>query len=180
MLTLAMVLGVAIILAGVLVAVSPERLLSVADWESRRGLYIAAAMRVITGLVLILAAPASRSPTGFRIIGAIALLAGLVFPLLPTDRWAAFIRWWTQEGGGPRNTAPFIGPPLRWRYCLVRSLRMQLCPSAPPPNKRPKLTYRSSPPPACVNLRRRNQAAPANRSSAARVGAQPLGGSSVP
>jgi hypothetical protein len=92
-----MVLGVAIILAGVLVAVSPERLLSVADWESRRGLYIAAAMRVITGLVLILAAPASRSPTGFRIIGAIALLAGLVFPLLPTDRWAAFIRWWTQE-----------------------------------------------------------------------------------
>ncbi len=95
--TLAMVLGVAIILIGVLVAVSPERLLSVTDWESRRGLYIAATTRVVTGLVLILAAPASRSPTGFRIIGAIALIAGLVFPLIPTDRWAEFIQWWTQE-----------------------------------------------------------------------------------
>jgi hypothetical protein len=92
-----MVFGVVILLAGVLVAVSPERLLSVADWESRRGLYIAAATRIVTGLVLILAAPVSKSPIGFRIIGAIALLAGLVFPLIPIDRWAGFIRWWTQE-----------------------------------------------------------------------------------
>ncbi len=94
---LAMVLGVAFILVGVLVAVSPERLLSLADWESRRGLYIAAALRVVSGLVLILAAPASRSPTGFRIVGAIALLAGLVLPPIPTDRWTTFIRWWTKE-----------------------------------------------------------------------------------
>ncbi len=95
--TLAMILGVALVLVGALVAVSPDRLLSVADWESRRGLHIAAAMRVVSGLVLILAAPVSRSPAGFRIIGAIALLAGLVFPLIPTDRWATFIRWWTKE-----------------------------------------------------------------------------------
>ena len=95
--TLAMVIGFAFIFLGVLVAVSPERLLSFTDWGSRRGLYTAAAMRVFTGLVLILAAPASRSPTGFRIIGAIALLAGVVFTLVPTDRWAAFIRWWTKE-----------------------------------------------------------------------------------
>jgi hypothetical protein len=54
-------------------------------------------MRVVTGLVLILAAPASRSVTGFRIIGAVALLAGLVLALIPTDRWAEFIRWWTKE-----------------------------------------------------------------------------------
>ena len=97
MTTLAMVIGVALVLLGVLVAVSPERLLTLTDWESRRGLYIAAAMRVVTGLVLILAAPASRFPTGFRIIGAVALLAGLVLTLIPSDRWAAFIRWWTNE-----------------------------------------------------------------------------------
>jgi hypothetical protein len=78
---LAMVLGVAFMLAGVVVAVSPERLLSVVDWGSRRGRYIAVAMRVVTGLVLILAAPASRSPTGFRILGALMLLAGLVISL---------------------------------------------------------------------------------------------------
>jgi hypothetical protein len=94
---LAMVLGVAFMLAGVVVAVSPERLLSVVDWGSRRGRYIAVAMRVVTGLVLILAAPASRSPTGFRILGALMLLAGLVISLVPTDRWAEFIEWWTKQ-----------------------------------------------------------------------------------
>jgi hypothetical protein len=97
MLTLAMVVGVAFMLAGVVVAVSPERLFSVADWASRRGRYIAVALRVVTGLVLILAAPASRSPTGFRVIGALMLLAGLVIALVPNDRWAEFIRWWTGE-----------------------------------------------------------------------------------
>ena len=97
MLILALVLGVVTMLFGALAAVSPERLFSLANWESRRGLYIAAAIRVVTGLVLILAAPASRSPTGLRIIGAIALLVGLVFPLIPTDRWVGLIRWWTKE-----------------------------------------------------------------------------------
>jgi len=95
--TLAAAIGVAFILVGVLIVVSPERLLSVVDWESRRGLYIAATTRVLTGLVLMLAASASRTPSGFRIIGAIGVLTGLAFTLTPTARWAKGVRWWTKE-----------------------------------------------------------------------------------
>ena len=97
MLKLAMVLGVAILLISVLVAVSPEPLLSAEDMESRGTLYSAAAFRLVMGLVLILAAPPSRCPTGLRIIGALAILGGLVLPFLPTDVWAGLVRWWTVE-----------------------------------------------------------------------------------
>jgi hypothetical protein len=92
---LAVALGGFFILMGVWVAVFPEQLLSIADWESREGLYIAAAMRIVTGIVLIAAAPASRFPTGLRIFGAVVLLAGLGLLALPTDLWVGLIRWWT-------------------------------------------------------------------------------------
>ena len=94
MLTLAMAVGVALILVGMLGAASPQRLLSVVDWKSWSGLYIAAAIRVVTGLVLILAAPASKSPAGFRFIGTIALIAGFVLSLIPTRRWEMIVWWW--------------------------------------------------------------------------------------
>ncbi len=94
---LAMVIGFAYVGLGVSVAVSPEWLLSVVDWESRQRLYIAAAIRLGVGLVLILSAPASKYPMVFRVIGAIALIAGLVLPFVPLDVWAEFMRWWTVE-----------------------------------------------------------------------------------
>lgn len=94
---LAMAIGVAYVLMGVSVAVFPEWFLSIVDWGSRRGLLIAAGVRVVVGLVLILAAPTSRYPKVFRVFGAIALAAGLVFPFIPIDFWGEYMRWWTVE-----------------------------------------------------------------------------------
>ena len=93
---LALAVGVAYVLLGVSVAVSPAWFLSV-GWESQRGLYIAAAIRVVVGLVLTLAAPTSRFPTTFRVFGAIALIAGLGMPFISIERWAAYMHWWTVE-----------------------------------------------------------------------------------
>jgi hypothetical protein len=89
--------GVVFMLLGVSVAVYPDWLISAVDWESRSGLYVAAAMRVVMGAILILAAPTSRTPAAFRVIGGVAFVVGLLFPLIPLESWAKLIRWWTVE-----------------------------------------------------------------------------------
>lgn len=87
-------LGGLVILMGVWIAVLPEHLVSVVDWESRAGLYAAASIRIITGLLLIFSAPATRYPGGLRIFGALVLLVGLSLPFVPLELWAGMIRWW--------------------------------------------------------------------------------------
>ncbi len=94
---LAMAVGLFYFALGVALGVSPEWFLSVVDWPSRQGLYIAAGIRVIVGLVLLLAASASRFPRVFRVIGAIALAGGLLLPFVPIEFWGEWMRWWTVD-----------------------------------------------------------------------------------
>ena len=90
-------LGVVFVLFGLWVAVFPEQLVSMADWESRGGLNLAASMRVITGLVLMAVAPVTRYPKGLRIFGTLILLAGLVLFFVPLEFWAGLMRFWLVE-----------------------------------------------------------------------------------
>ena len=94
---LAMGVGVAVLLMGVTIVVAPELLLSLADWGSQGGLYIKAVIACVTGPVLILAAPSSKFPNVFRVLGGLSLLAGLVVPLIPIDFWAEWVHYWTVE-----------------------------------------------------------------------------------
>ncbi len=94
---LAMAVGFFYVLMGATLAVSPEWFLSVVDWPSRQGLYVSAGIRGIVGLVLLLAAPTSRFPRVFRVIGAIALTAGLLLPFVPIEFWGEVMRWWTVD-----------------------------------------------------------------------------------
>ena len=94
---LAMVVGVLYFLLGVAIAVAPEWFLALVDWPSRQGLYVAAGIRVIVGLVLLLAAQASRFPRVFRVIGAIALAAGMILPFVSIDLWGEWMRYWTVD-----------------------------------------------------------------------------------
>ena len=54
-------LGVVYVLFGLWIAVFPDQLVSMADWESRGGLNLAASMRVITGLFLMAVAPVTTT-----------------------------------------------------------------------------------------------------------------------
>lgn len=90
-------LGIFVILLGLWIAVSPEGLVSVADWESRQGLNLAGGMRIVTGLILIVSASATRYPRGLRIFGGIVLLAGLGILFIPLDLWVGLIHWWLDE-----------------------------------------------------------------------------------
>ena len=90
-------LGGIVILMGLWIAVFPEQLVSVVDGESRAGLYTAASIRIITGLLLIFSASATRYPGGLRIFGALVLLVGLILPFVPLELWAGLIRWWLVE-----------------------------------------------------------------------------------
>ena len=90
---LAMAVGVAYVLLGVSVAVAPGWFLSF-DWGSRQGLYIAAAIRIVAGLVLLLAASTSKFPTVFRVFGGLALVAGMVLPFISLEFWGHMMDWW--------------------------------------------------------------------------------------
>lgn len=105
---LAVAFGVAMLLTGVTILVSPDLLLSLADWGSRGGLYFKALLGFVSGPVLILAARSSKFPKVFRVLGGFGLLAGLVLLLIPIDFWAEWVHYWTVENvtlyrvvGGP-------------------------------------------------------------------------------
>jgi hypothetical protein len=91
-----MAVGIAYVLLGVSVAVAPGWFMSF-DWGSRLGLYTAAAIRIVAGLVLLLAAATSKFPTVFRVIGVLALVAGMVLPFVSLEFWVHMMNWWTVE-----------------------------------------------------------------------------------
>jgi hypothetical protein len=95
--TLIMALGVIMVLIAGAIGISPAWFFALADWEAQGGLYIAAAIRIISGVVLILGASASRYPKGLRIFGAVVLLAGVLILFTPLDLWAGLMRWVTVE-----------------------------------------------------------------------------------
>lgn len=94
---LAMAVGGVFILGSVWLLVAPESVVSFINLESRAFIYVAALARILMGLVLILAASASRAPIGFLILGALMLLGGLLLPLIPVDLLVAVIQWITVE-----------------------------------------------------------------------------------
>ena len=94
---LAVAVGAVYVLLGVSVAVTPDWFLSITDWGSQGGLLAGAAIRVVVGFALILAASNSKHPKTLRILGIVALTAGLSMPLIPLDFWADYMQWWIVE-----------------------------------------------------------------------------------
>ena len=106
---LAVAVGAAHVLMGVSFAVTPDWFLSLIDWGSQPGLLAWAAIDVVLGFALILAAPYSKYPKTLRIWGIGALTVGLTMPLVPLDFWAEYMQWWLVE-----NPSAF-----RWGYAMA-------------------------------------------------------------
>src|SRR5215204_1903684 len=62
------------------------------------GLYVIAVLRIVIGLVFVLAASASRAPRTLRVLGSIVIIAGLATPWFGVVRARAALDWFASAG----------------------------------------------------------------------------------
>jgi hypothetical protein len=79
--------------------VSPARLLSLMRrlQKTPGGLYVAAVVRLVLGVALLLVAPTSRAPDLVRVIGVLAVVAALMTPVVGLARWGRLVDWWSGQ-----------------------------------------------------------------------------------
>ena len=96
---LALFIGLFAIVTGVVCAAAPDALLSLAGYFlTPLGLYVAAALRITFGVVLLGAAGASRAPRTLRVLGVLVFVNGLLTPVVGVDHARAMVDWWSSQG----------------------------------------------------------------------------------
>ncbi len=97
----ALALSAFIAALGALGVVSPSALLGIVRrFQTPTGVYAAAAIRVVFGVVLLFAAPTSRVPEAVRILAVILIAAGVITPFFGLERFRRLLDWWTALGPG--------------------------------------------------------------------------------
>ncbi len=102
--------------------------------ETPTGLYAAAGIRIVSGVALFFAAPTSRAPRTLRVLGAIAIVAGLSMPVVGVEGFRSQVEWFLALGPGfLRTYAVFVlGFSALLAYALVpRSRAVSLPPESP-------------------------------------------------
>jgi hypothetical protein len=80
---------------------APGRLVNFVLWfDNLRGLYVAAAFRIVFGLALFYIAKATQWPEFLQILGLFTLAAGFVLLLLGLERFHKIVAWWCGQGVG--------------------------------------------------------------------------------
>jgi uncharacterized protein YjeT (DUF2065 family) len=75
---LGLLLAILMMALGLAAVITPDRLLPFARFTTTpNGIYVAAAIRFLIGLILILAAGSSRFPTVLRVLGALVICAAI-------------------------------------------------------------------------------------------------------
>lgn len=94
----ALLIGVLLVVQGILGIVAPDVFVgSIRFIQTPPVMYVAAALRVVFGVVLVCAAPGSRAPRFLRGFGFIIVIGGLLTPFV---------------GVGPPNTSLVGGRPV--------------------------------------------------------------------
>lgn len=95
----AIALGALIAAIGLVGMTAPSALLEFGrSLQTPSALYAVAGIRIAFGALLLWAASASRMPRTLRIIGTIAVIAGLLIPFLGVERVQAMLTWWANQG----------------------------------------------------------------------------------
>lgn len=78
---------------------APVRLVGLVTsvWEKRASLYFAVIVRLILGVLLILAAPVTKFPVAFQALGWLAIVAAIIIPFVGRERLTRFIVWWMER-----------------------------------------------------------------------------------
>jgi len=99
MTALALAFSLLILALGAVGLVSPSRVVRIArSFATPAGLYFAAVVRVIMGLALLLAAPDSGAPDLLRVLGVVAIAAGVITLFVGLERFRRLIDWWSVKG----------------------------------------------------------------------------------
>jgi hypothetical protein len=97
----ALFIGLLICALGTLGIATPEVFVrTVRFFQTPPTLYLALVIRVAVGVVLVLAAPASRAPRVLRVLGFLVVIGGVLTPFVGVRGAEAIIEWWS-AGGAP-------------------------------------------------------------------------------
>lgn len=97
--SLALLIGVGVLVVGIVGFFAPERLIGFGQQiMTPGGLYAIAALRIGIGLVLIGASPGSRAPGVLRIVAVIVIVGGLMTPWFGTERSRLVLDWLVSQG----------------------------------------------------------------------------------
>ena len=98
MVFLVIAFGVLLIGFGVWGIIAPATLLAFfTRWQTREGLWVGAAIRLIFGLALWFAAPLSRFPATLQVVGVIFVVGGMALPFIGLDRFKSMVAWWLKK-----------------------------------------------------------------------------------
>lgn len=76
----------------------PSRIIAfVSRWQTQAGLYLAAIIRIVLGVASLFTASTSRAPLYLRILGVVAVVAGVATPFFGLHRFKAVIHWWSRQ-----------------------------------------------------------------------------------
>ena len=101
MLVIALLIGLLIAVQCIVGLLAPHLFVGlVSAMQGASLIHIAALIRFAFGAVLFVAAPASRSPLGLRLVGAAIALGGLLTPFVGAQFASVVLGWWS-EGGAP-------------------------------------------------------------------------------
>jgi len=107
--TTVLIVGIVIALLGLIGASRPRVLrMLVRSFRSAAMLYLAAAIRVALGIVLLIAAPGCRFTIGVYVLGVITLFSGLILPVLGKARFLALVDWWLGLSDGTIRAWVFL------------------------------------------------------------------------
>jgi hypothetical protein len=96
---LVLLVALLILTLGMMGIFFPEILLKIGQSVTTpRGLYLAAVLRIAIGVILVLGAATSRAPKTLRLLGVLAIVAGMTTPILGVDRAKAILDWWSAQG----------------------------------------------------------------------------------
>ena len=77
---------------------SPKRMIDkmLTYWHKPSGIYLAIGFRVVLGVLFILAAPDTRWPIVYQVLGWLMLIAAVFIVIMGKERLTRFIMWWVE------------------------------------------------------------------------------------
>ena len=98
---LALLVGVLLIIQGLVGLVAPDAFVGVVRvFQAPPVIYVAAALRLAIGVVLVCAASGSRIPTFLRVFGFIIAIGGLLTPFVGAQFAHVILALWSARGVG--------------------------------------------------------------------------------